>query len=112
MRWRDQEVYLRALHAVGAVDHVEFGTHVVRVVHAPWAVKGPKGKPVLATADRPVRVQDRDGEPVSGARVMVSVAVGGQGLGRQLSSPTCPASPVPGQFCPGSVDLRHRRREL
>jgi hypothetical protein len=74
MRWRDQEVYLRALRAAGAVDHIEFGTYVNRIVHAPLAVKGPTGIPVLATAGWPVQVQDGDGRPVTEARFMVSVA--------------------------------------
>ena len=74
MRWRDQEVYLRALRAAGAVDHIEFGTYVNRIVHAPLAVKGRSGGPVLVTAGWPVQVQDSDGQPVNEARFMVSVA--------------------------------------
>jgi hypothetical protein len=33
MRWRDQDVCLRALRAAEAVHHIEFGTYVNRIVH-------------------------------------------------------------------------------
>jgi hypothetical protein len=74
MRWRDQEVYLRALRAAGAVDHIEFGTHVHRVVTGPLSVRGPSGAPEIVTAGWPVMVQDAAAVPVAGARFVASIA--------------------------------------
>lgn len=36
---RDQDVYLRALRAAGAVDHIEYGTYVTRVATNPWPTR-------------------------------------------------------------------------
>lgn len=71
---RDQEVYLRALRAAGAVDVVEMGYYVHRTARGPLAVPGPRGRPVLTSADWPVTVQDCVGQQVPQARFMVSVA--------------------------------------
>jgi hypothetical protein len=71
---RDQDVYLRALRAAGTVDVIEFGTYVNRVAYAPLATRDRKDRPVLATADWPVMVQDSAGAPVQEARYIASVA--------------------------------------
>lgn len=71
---RDQDVYLRALWAAGAVDVIEYGTYVNRVASAPLATKGRRGAPVLASSDWPIMVQDTHGQAVPQARFMVSVA--------------------------------------
>lgn len=70
----DQDVYLKALLAVGSVDHIEYGTYVSRVKSAPLAVKDPHGRPRLVGPDWPVMVQDGRGRPVSEAIFMVSYA--------------------------------------
>ncbi len=72
--YADQDVYLKALAAVGSVDHIEYGNYVARVKSAPLAVRQPNGRPRLVTADWPVMVQDRTGAAVTDARFMVSVA--------------------------------------
>jgi uncharacterized LabA/DUF88 family protein len=72
--YADQDVYLKALAAVGSVDHIEYGTYVARVKSAPLAVKQPNGRPRLVTADWPIMVQDRTGAAIPDARFMVSVA--------------------------------------
>lgn len=71
---RDQDVYLHALTAVGAVDVIEFGIYVNRVVTSPLARRDAKGRPVLITSAWPVMVQDASGNQVIDARFMVSVA--------------------------------------
>jgi hypothetical protein len=63
---QDQDTYLRALATAEAVDHIEFGTYVPRVVTGPLAVRNPMGKPALATAGWPVMVQDSSGCRVEG----------------------------------------------
>jgi hypothetical protein len=70
----DQDVYLKALLAVGSVDHIEFGTYVARVKTAPLAVKDPQGRPKLVGPAWPVMIQDGRGSPVNGAVFMVSYA--------------------------------------
>ncbi len=69
----DQEIYLRALRAANAVDEVEMGRYVTKLVKAPLAVRGPNGKPTLYTSDWPTMIQDANGQPVPDARFMVSV---------------------------------------
>jgi uncharacterized LabA/DUF88 family protein len=71
---QDQDTYLRALVAAGAVDHIEYGHYVARVATAPLAVRDQRGRPVLTEADWPVRVRDADDNDVRSARFMVSVA--------------------------------------
>lgn len=70
----DQDVYLRALRATGSVDYIEYGSYVARVKTAPLAIRGRNGRPRLVAAGWPVMVQSAEGEAVSGARFMVSVA--------------------------------------
>jgi hypothetical protein len=71
---RDQDVYLRALQAAGAVDHIEYGTYVTRVATNPLANRDHKGRPVLVRPAWPLMVQDDAGTPLPDARFMVSVA--------------------------------------
>jgi uncharacterized LabA/DUF88 family protein len=70
----DQNVYLRALRAAGAVDVIEMGRYVNRVATAPLACRGPGGRPVVTTAGWPIMVQDAGEQPVQDARFIVSVA--------------------------------------
>jgi hypothetical protein len=70
----DQDIYLKALLAMGSVDHIEYGTYVARVKTAPLAVKDQRGRPVLIAPTWPVMVQDGRGSAVSGAVFMVSYA--------------------------------------
>lgn len=70
----DQDTYLRALQASKSADVSEEGYFAERVAVAPLAKKGPKGKPVLVTADWPLMVQDAQGVAVADARFMVQVA--------------------------------------
>lgn len=72
--YADQDVYLKALLAVGSVDHIEFGYYVARVKSAPLAVRDPSGRPRLITSDWPVMVQDGTGAAVPDARFLISVA--------------------------------------
>jgi len=71
---RDQDTYLRALRAHSAVDVIEYGTYVTRVATNPLATRDRKGRPVLVRPDWPVMVQNDVGQPMPGARFMVSVA--------------------------------------
>jgi hypothetical protein len=71
---RDQDTYLRALRETVSYDHIEFGTYVTRCATAPLAVVGKGGKPVLATSTWPVMVRDSNGNPVTDAWFMASVA--------------------------------------
>jgi uncharacterized LabA/DUF88 family protein len=70
----EQDVYLKALRKGGAVDLIEYGHYVARVKKAPLATPDKKGRPVLASAQWPIMVQDSAGKPVRGAGFMVSVA--------------------------------------
>ncbi len=70
----EQDIYLKALLAGGAVDLIEYGHYVSRVKKAPLATPDRKGRPIIATSDWPVMVQDRHGAPVHDARFMVSYA--------------------------------------
>jgi hypothetical protein len=67
-------VYLKALRAANAVDLIEYGHYVARVKRAPLATPDRRGRPVLTTADWPVKVQASTGAPVRDARFMVSYA--------------------------------------
>lgn len=71
---QDQDTYLRALVKHGVVDVLEFGTYVERVTTNPLATIGPKGRPILSTADWPVMVKDAGGSDVPDATFMASVA--------------------------------------
>ncbi len=71
---RDQNIYLRALRAANAVDEIEQGRYINKVISRPLAVKGPNGRPVLVGPAWPVMVQDATGQAMPDARFMVSVA--------------------------------------
>lgn len=66
----DQDIYLKALLAVNSVDHIEYGNYVARTKKGLLA-HDVKGKPVLATSDWPVMVQDQSQKAVKDARFMV-----------------------------------------
>ena len=68
----DQDKYLKALTQTNSVDWIEFGNYVSRVKYAPLALKGPNGRPSVATSAWPVMVQDSNGNNVEDARFMVS----------------------------------------
>lgn len=70
----EQDVYLKALRAGEVVDLIEYGHYVARVKTAPLATESKSGKPVLATARWPIKVQDQHASPVPNARFMVSIA--------------------------------------
>lgn len=71
---QEQDVYLKAIRAVGSADLIEFGYYVSRVKRARLAVADGKGRPVIQSSAWPVMVQDRHGSPVPDARFMVSYA--------------------------------------
>jgi hypothetical protein len=70
----EQDTYIRALRAANIVDWVEFGHYVARVKRAPLATEDGQGKPIIATADWPVKVQDSSANNVPHARFIVSYA--------------------------------------
>jgi uncharacterized LabA/DUF88 family protein len=70
----EQDVYLKALRAGGAVDWIEYGHYVARVKTAPLATSDTKGRPVLTKPQWPLKIQNASGQPVHNARFMVSVA--------------------------------------
>lgn len=70
----DQEVYLRALTAARAVDVIEFGKYVTRLIRSPLAVADRRGRPVLVEAGGPVTVVDSAEQPVNDVRFIASVA--------------------------------------
>ncbi|MFB8188684.1 NYN domain-containing protein [Microbacterium sp. NPDC055988] len=71
---RDQDVYLRALKAHGAVDVLEMGTYVSRVATAPLAVADRRQRPVLTHPGWPLMVRDSQGADSPQATFMASVA--------------------------------------
>jgi hypothetical protein len=70
----DQDVYLKALTAVGSADIIEHGTYVSRVKCAPLATPDKKGRPVLTRSAHPVVIKDAADQPVPDAVFMVSHA--------------------------------------
>lgn len=69
----DQDVYLKALLAAGAVDHIEFGNYVSNLKYAALAVRDTATRQVTrATPKWPVMVQDSTGQAQPDARFMVS----------------------------------------
>src|SRR5215813_5951049 len=74
--YADQQVYLKALRATNSVDRIELGYYVSRVKYAPLAVKAQSrtAAPVIVEPQWPVMVQDANGQPIPGARFMVSYA--------------------------------------
>lgn len=68
----DQDVYLKALKAAGAVDHIEYGNYVARTKTGLLAVEDPKTrKPQILTSNWPVMVRDAHGASVQDAQFMV-----------------------------------------
>jgi len=72
----DQDLYLKALVAANAVDHIAYGTYVARVKHAPLAVRASSrsGNPQLVNPSWPIMVRDASGNPIPDATFMVSYA--------------------------------------
>jgi hypothetical protein len=72
----DQDLYLKALVAANAVDHIAYGTYVSRVKYAPLAVRAStrSGNPQLVNPAWPIMVQDNAGNPIADATLMVSYA--------------------------------------
>jgi len=72
----DQDVYLKALKADLAVDHIEYGNYVARTKVAPLAVKTPgkssNSPPQVVTSQWPVMIKDQFGNDVPNATFMVS----------------------------------------
>ena len=70
----EQDVYLKALEAVGSVDRIEYGKYIKGIRTRPLAVKGPSRKrdPMVVTAQWPVMVHSKLGTPVPDALFMVS----------------------------------------
>lgn len=75
---REQDVYLRALRAHGAVDELALGTYVTRVATAPLATRRSDrpgdGRPRLVRPQWPLMVQDGAGADAPEAVFMASVA--------------------------------------
>ncbi|SIO30293.1 NYN domain-containing protein [Agromyces cerinus] len=71
---RDQDTYIRALQASGAVHELSMGNYVSRVSTAPLATADRKGRPVITNPAWPLMVQDGGGAPQPGAVFMASVA--------------------------------------
>lgn len=69
----EQDVYLNALRASGAVDWIEFGHYVSRAKVAPLALRtGNPSSPEIFTSRWPVMVQDATGAKVPEARFLAS----------------------------------------
>lgn len=71
----DQDVYLKALIASGAVDRIEYGRYVTSTKLALIATQDPRGRPhppVIQTSAWPLMIQDASGADVPDARFMVS----------------------------------------
>lgn len=68
----DQDVYLRALVAHGAVDHIEYGRYQNGVKASPLAIKDAQNNPVLVTSQWPVMVKDQSRQNVKDAVFLVS----------------------------------------
>lgn len=67
----DQDVYLKALLATKAVDHIEYGNYVARTKKALLAVEDAQKRPQIVTSNWPLMVQDGVGKSVRDARYMV-----------------------------------------
>lgn len=70
----DQDTYLRALKAAGAVDVIEYGSYQTRIKTNPLAVRGKGNRPVLATSKWPIMVRDQTEAEIPDATFLVSVA--------------------------------------
>ncbi|MCH6472592.1 NYN domain-containing protein [Sinomonas terrae] len=71
---KDQDVYLRALNASGAVDVFEYGTYVERIATSPLATAGKGGRPIISQATWPLMVRDNTNGDVPGATFIASVS--------------------------------------
>lgn len=72
---REQDVYLKALQHRSTVTYIEYGQYVARVKKAPLATEGKNFRPRLVRASRwPVKIQDKNQNPVPAAIFMVSYA--------------------------------------
>ena len=71
---RDQDIYLKALLASGAADHIEYGYYRSMVKTRPLAVPDRKGRPLLVHPSWPVKVKTGSGTADPDATFMVSVA--------------------------------------
>jgi hypothetical protein len=73
--YNDQDIYLRALPAASGVDPVAYRSYVAREVRP---AGGQGGEPIRRAAtrppQRPVMVQDANGNPVPDATFMISFA--------------------------------------
>jgi len=70
---RDQDVYLKALVACAAVDHIEYGRYVARIKQGLLAVEDAQTRrPRVVTSAWPVLVKDHSGTPVRDARFLAS----------------------------------------
>ncbi|NED98976.1 NYN domain-containing protein [Phytoactinopolyspora halotolerans] len=69
----DQDIYISALLDHGAVDHVEFGAYIRKLVTRPLATSNSRRRPVLVQPGWPIMVHD-GGQPVVTATFMASVA--------------------------------------
>ncbi|HET6915586.1 MAG TPA: NYN domain-containing protein [Acidimicrobiales bacterium] len=68
----DQDIYLKALRAHGAVDHIEYGNYVARTKAGLLATEDPRTKrPVVHTSNWPVMIRDSHGKGVRDAKFMV-----------------------------------------
>lgn len=71
---REQDVYLRALHAAGSVDVIALGNYVSRVARAPLATANMRGRPVITRPDWPIKVKNGTIGDLPDAMFMASVA--------------------------------------
>ncbi len=69
---RRQGAYVAALRENGSFDHLEEGRFVARVRRGLLATPDKGGHPVITRSAWPVMVQNAQGQPVPGARFMVS----------------------------------------
>ena len=70
----DQDIYLKALLASGAVDWIEYGRYVTGTKASLVATDDPRGRrhpPVIQASGWPLMVQESGGAPVRDARFMV-----------------------------------------
>lgn len=68
----DQDIYLKALVADGAVDVIEYGRYQNGVKTSPLAVKDGQNNPVLVTSQWPIMVKDQQRQNVKDAIFLVS----------------------------------------
>ncbi|MGK3199855.1 NYN domain-containing protein [Amycolatopsis sp. MEPSY49] len=74
----DQDVYLKALLATKAVDHVEFGKYVARAKQVPLAVQPRKGRPQVvrpSTSYNPGDLPLSVGQDGNGGQIVLATAL-------------------------------------